>query len=93
MKNKIIKTTLKLKKIINSFEIVQEYFSLKNLIENDESLAKLRQQITMYHLAKDTLNYKIKKNEYDSHPLVNNFYFLKDEIKDFLMEIREQIDE
>lgn len=91
--NKILKKAYCLKDEINKEELVKQYLYLKQLIENDKPLMDLRKKIAFYKSINDKDNYEKYLSIYNLHPLINNFYLLKDEVKDFLYEIREQIHE
>lgn len=91
--NKILKKAYYLKDEINKEELVKQYLYLKQLIENDKQLMDLRKKIAFYKSKNDKDNYEKYFSIYNLHPLINNFYLLKDELKDFLYEIKEQIHE
>ena len=79
--DKILELTKELKEEINKLPEMQEYLRLKELLEKDNELADLRKE--MARLANIG---KIKERDnllkiYNSHPLVNNYYAAKEEIK------------
>lgn len=91
--NKILKKAHYLKDEINKEELIKQYLYLKQLIENDKQLMDLRKKIAFYKSINDKDDYEKYLSIYNLHPLINNFYLLKDEVKDFLYEIKEQIHE
>lgn len=85
-----------LKIFIFSRDIVKEYFSLKDLIENNYELNKLKKKIK--YLKKCQMNEKDKKfiqdllNEYNSNPLIVNFKTIQFELVQLLEEIKTEIE-
>ena len=86
--NEVIDKAKEVRKALEELPEVQEYLKLKNLIENDESLAKMRTDI-----ARLKNEGKIQERDnllkiYQSHPLVNNFYIAKEEVESILKTIQ-----
>ena len=89
--DKIIEEAKSLRKDIDSLPEIQEYYRLKNLMENDEELARLRTEIA--RLAKEGKNEERKNllEVYNSHPLVNNYNIALEEAKLILSSIKDII--
>ena len=86
--DEVIELAKELKEGINDLPEIKEYLRLKELLENDAELAKMRKDIA--RLANEG---KIEERDnllkvYNSHPLVNNFYLAKEEIKGILETIK-----
>ena len=90
--SKIEKLSSALKGKLYDTEEFKQYFYLKQLIENDEQLAKMRKEIALAKKRNDS-NYPKLLAQYQSHPLVNNFLVLKEEIKDTLQQIKTILEE
>lgn len=90
--NKIEKLTLKLKEKLYDSEEFKQYFNLKQLIENDKHLSAMRKEIAQAK-KRNNPNYTTLLEEYQNHPLVNNFLILKEEIKDTLQQIASILEE
>ena len=86
--DEVIKKAQELSEQIKKEPFVIEYLRLKELIEKDEYLASLRHDIALAASKKDEANHQRLKEMYDNHPLVNNYYLLKDEVLDLLTEIK-----
>ena len=86
--DEVIKKAHELSEQIKKEPIVIEYLHLKELIENDEELKSLRKKIALAASKKDAVNHQRLKEMYDNHPLVNNFYLIKEEVENLLLEIK-----
>ena len=79
---------------------VQTYFALKSAIENNEGLQSLENEINK---AKRQMTLSIDdkekhqqmkerylslKSTYENHPLVQNFYIVKEQVYDLLMQMK-----
>ncbi len=78
-----------LKKELDNSPVVQEYLSLKNALENDEELKRMREEI-----ARLTNENKIEEKEsllaiYNSHPIVVNYNQAREEIVALLKQIKD----
>ena len=89
--NDVIDLSKELKAKIDELPEMKEYLHLKSLLESDKELAMMRQEIAR-------LDNEGKKKEkenllaiYNSHPLVNNYYLAKEEIKNILMTLSQII--
>ena len=89
--NDVITLSNELKAKIDELPEMKEYLHLKSLLESDKELAKMRQEIARL----DSEGKKKEKENllaiYDSHPLVNNYYLAKEEIKNILMTLSQII--
>ena len=93
MNDPIIDKAKEVRSSLEELEEVKEYLKLKTLLENDESLRKMRLDIA--RLKKEN---KIEERDnllkiYNSHPLVNNFYIAKEEVKAILKNIQTMLEE
>ena len=86
----IILLSKKLKEELNKEELVKQYLEVKNCFENDAELASMRSEIASLQANSPPL-YKEMKNKYESHPLVANYYALKDELYDLLKEVEKEL--
>lgn len=89
--DKIIEETKSLRNDIDSLPEIQEYYRLRNLMENDKELSRLRIEIA--RLAKEG---KVEERKnlleiYNSHPLVNNYNIAMEEAKSILRTIKDII--
>ena len=89
--DKIIEEAKSLRNEIDSLPEIQEYYRLKNLMENDEELATLRKEIA--RLAQEGKNEERKNllEIYNNHPLVNNYNLAMEEAKSILLAIKDII--
>ena len=89
--DKIIEEAKSLRNDIDSLPEIQEYYRLKNLMENDEELATLRKEIA--RLAQEGKNEERKNllEIYNNHPLVNNYNLAMEEAKSILLAIKDII--
>ena len=93
MNDPIIDKAKEVRSSLEELEEVKEYLKLKTLLENDESLRKMRLDI-----ARLKAENKIEERDnllkiYNSHPLVNNFYIAKEEVKAILKNIKTMLEE
>ena len=89
--NNIDDILLSLKKEIDDLPLIQEYKSLKEVVENDEELKRMRQEI-----ARLTNEEKYEERDalleiYNAHPIINNFNQIKEEVKELLSQIKDII--
>ena len=79
----------KLKKELDNSPIIQEYLSLKEVLESDEELKKMREEI-----ARLTSEDKLEEREallaiYNSHPIVVNYEQARQEVINLLNQIKD----
>ena len=89
--DKIIEEAKSLRNDIDSLPEIQEYYRLKELMEKDEELSRLRKEIA--RLANEG---KVEERKnllaiYNSHPLVNNYNIAMEEAKSILRAIKDII--
>ena len=89
--DKIIEEAKSLRNDIDSLPEIQEYYRLRDLMENDKDLSRLRIEIA--RLAKEG---KVEERKnlleiYNSHPLVNNYNIAMEEAKSILRTIKDII--
>lgn len=87
--DEVINLAKELKQEIDKLPEMKEYLRLKDLLEKDKELTKMRREI-----ARLQNKGKIKEKDnliaiYNSHPLVNNFYIAKEEVTNLLTSISE----
>ena len=89
--DKIIEDTKSLRNDIDSLPEIKEYYRLRDLMENDKELSRLRIEI-----ARLTNEGKLEERKnlleiYNSHPLVNNYSIAMEEAKSILRTIKDII--
>ena len=89
--DKIIEEAKSLRNDIDSLPEIKEYYRLRNLMENDKELSRLRIEI-----ARLTNEGKLEERKnlleiYNSHPLVNNYSIAMEEAKSILRTIKDII--
>lgn len=90
--NKIKKACLSLKEELYNDPLVKQYFYLKNLLENDEDIARLRKEISKAKKNKNDVLYNKLMDEYNSNPLVKNYYNVENELYSLLKQIKDSLD-
>ena len=93
MNDPVITKAKEARKALEELPEVQEYLKLKNLLEKDDSLRQMRLDI-----ARLKAENKIEERDnllkiYNSHPLVNNFYIAKEEVKAILKSIQSLLED
>lgn len=104
--NKIDMLALKLNEMILNEPVVQEYKKYEHLILNntklkaeEEKLKQLQKEIVKLKANQDDRAvvtialYEKKKSEFENHPLVVNYLYLKQEVDDFLQTINGMINQ
>ena len=89
--DKIILLSKKLKEELNKEELVKHYLEVKTNFENNKELEAMRSDIASL-LSDNSPLYKEEKNRYENHPLVVNYYALKEELYDLLKEIEKELE-
>ena len=89
--DKIIEEAKSLRNDIDSLPEIKEYYRLRDLMENDKELSRLRIEI-----ARLTNEGKLEERKnlleiYNSHPLVNNYSIAMEEAKSILRTIKDII--
>ena len=92
-----------LKKEIQNSDIYKEYTSLKMQIGKSNDIKNLKKELNLLkqELTKNVSNKEIhsslkeeyikKQKQYDNHPLIQNFNYIKEELYEELNLIKEQI--
>ena len=93
MNDPIIDKAKEVRSSLEELEEVKEYLKLKTLLENDESLRKMRLDIARLKAENKIEERDNLLNIYNSHPLVNNFYIAKEEVKAILKNIKTMLEE
>ena len=89
--DKIIEEAKSLRKDIDSLPEIQEYYRLRNLMENDKELSRLRIEIARLANEGKLEERKNLLEIYNSHPLVNNYNIAMEEAKTILITIKDII--
>lgn len=89
MNNDLELSLNKLKNELDNSQIIKEYLSLKEVLENDEELKKMREDI-----ARLTSENKLEEREaliqiYNSHPIVANYEQAREEVVHLLEQIKD----
>ncbi|MCD8195131.1 MAG: YlbF family regulator [Coprobacillus sp.] len=77
-----------LKEYLYNTPTFKEYFRLKEQVENDTELQKLKEEVANAKV-KNSANYEELKEKYENNPLNANFTALREEIDNTLLEIKE----
>ncbi len=89
--DKIIEEAKSLRKDIDSLPEIQEYYRLRELMEKDEELTRLRKEIARLAQEGKLEERKNLLEIYNSHPLVNNYNIAMEEAKSILRAIKDII--
>ena len=89
--DKIIEEAKSLRSDIDSLPEIQEYYRLRELMEKDEELSRLRKEIARLANEGKTEERKNLLAIYNSHPLVNNYNIAMEEAKSILRAIKDII--
>ena len=89
--DKIIKEAKSLRNDIDSLPEIKEYYRLRNLMENDKELSRLRIEIARLANEGKLEERKNLLEIYNSHPLVNNYNIAMEEAKSILRTIKDII--
>jgi cell fate (sporulation/competence/biofilm development) regulator YmcA (YheA/YmcA/DUF963 family) len=89
--DKIIEEVKSLRNDIDSLPEIQEYYRLRELMEKDEELSRLRKEIARLTSEGKTEERKNLLAIYNSHPLVNNYNIAMEEAKSILRAIKDII--
>lgn len=89
--DKIIEEAKSLRNDIDSLPEIQEYYRLRNLMENDKELSRLRIEIARLANEGKLEERKNLLEIYNSHPLVNNYSIAMEEAKSILRTIKDII--
>ena len=88
--NKIIEEAINLKAALLGEPLIQEYLRVKNIFENNKELKLKRDDIALAK-SNNSADYLTLKKEYENHPLVVNYYTLKEEVYYLLKEIENEL--
>lgn len=97
-----IEASLKrIKGLLLEEDVVQEYFQLKKIVDNDAHLKTLDEEIHHHQklmclnkdndelYAREKKLYEEKLSEFQNNPVVSNYFQVKEEVRDLLMEMKE----
>ncbi len=85
--NESIEIAKELKGELEKIPLIQEYRKVKTLLENDSELKELKAQITKAKLNNDVELHKSLLDKYNSHPMVNNYQVLQEEVYEYLKQV------
>ena len=88
--DEIKQKTLELKASLNELEEFKEYFRLKKLYDENEEIKSLLIQIK--NSKKDSKEYKLLVEQYNSYPLVVNLLEAEEEVEKILLTVRDIIE-
>ena len=89
--DKVLQKAKELNEELRKEPLIIEFFRIKKLFEEDQELEKIRKDIARLSKNKSDPKYLEFKTAYESHPLVSNYYELRDEVVELLKEIKEII--
>lgn len=89
--DKIIEEAKSLRNDIDSLPEIKEYYRLRDLMENDKELSRLRIEIARLANEGKLEERKNLLEIYNSHPLVNNYSIAMEEAKSILRTIKDII--
>ena len=97
-----IEASLKrIKGLLLKEDVVQEYFRLKKIVDHDAHLKALDEEIHQHQklmclnkendelYAREKKLYEEKLSEFQNNPVVSNYFQVKEEVRDLLMEMKE----
>lgn len=86
--DKIIEEAKSLREDIDSLPEIKEYYRLKELYENDQTLKEMRRDIARLKSEGKEEERNNLLQIYNSHPLVNNYEMAKEEAECILLVIK-----
>ncbi len=75
-----------------NYPVVKEYLRLKDLYNKDEELKELRKEIARLKQEGKDEEHKNLLEAYNRHPLVNNYFASREEVRNLLLEIKDILD-
>ena len=91
--DKILEKTRDLKRNLNELELFKEYKSVKFAVENNEEINELKKLIVRAKNENRIEEQKVLLEKYNSHPLIINLNELEEEVKTYLKEISDILNE
>ena len=82
-----IEIARELKAELDKLPLFIEYKRVKSLLEGDEEIKSLKKEIALAKVHHDDKLHKSLLDRYNSHPLVNNYNALQEEVWDYLKQI------
>ena len=86
--DKIVEEAKSLREDIDSLPEIKEYYRLKELYENDQTLKEMRRDIARLKSEGKEEERNNLLQIYNSHPLVNNYEMAKEEAEHILLVIK-----
>ena len=90
--DKIISKAQEIASLLKQEPLIEEFLKVKKIYENDEYLLSLRQEIAKFKSENKEQERKNLIKIYESHPIVNNYYYLLEEVNNFLFEIKNALE-
>lgn len=91
--DKILEKTRDLKRNLDELELFKEYKSVKFAVENNEEIYELKKLIVRAKNENRIEEQKVLLEKYNSHPLIINLNELEEEVKTYLKEISDILNE
>lgn len=89
--DKLLESVKELNNLLKEEPLVKEYFEVKKIYDESEDIAILKKQIALAKKEDKKEEYNILLHKYHTHPIVNNYLSLKDEVMELLMMVRKEI--
>lgn len=83
----VLELAKELKNAIEDEPLIIEYRNVKKQIDDNEEISSLKKQIALAKLHKDDALHKELLDKYHNHPLVVNYDYLSEEVKNLLADI------
>ena len=87
----VIKLTKELKQDLDNLPLFQEYKRVKELVSSNEELNELHKEICQVSKTQDKAKHQALLERYNSHPLIVNLRELEGEVREYLAQISEII--
>lgn len=91
--DKLISLSKNLREELDKLPLFQEYLLLKKEVDTNNDLQFLKKEIVMAKKEGRNEDHERYLNEYNNHPLMVNFLTLENEVKDYLKEISDILNE
>ena len=91
--DKVIEKAKELRQELDKLPLFQEYVEVKKTIDEDDELNELKKQIVRAKSEGRLEDHKKLIHKYENHPLTINLNQLEEEVKNYLKEISEILNE
>ena len=89
--DKVLEAAKELRNALDNTPEFQEYYRLKEAIENDSELMRMRKEINFLASQNKVEECNNLTHIYNSHPIVQNYNQIKEEISQTLLMIKSQL--